>query len=465
MAFHLRIEISDPQLCAPGSAESLVEAESGVTVGRDESNDVVLADVSRTISKRHCRIEQVGGEFCVTDFSRNGTFLNSDPAALPRNAPVSLKSWDCLHVGPFSLVMVPLADTADAQLPVKDAAEARPTEPYPHDADWAQSLFSDTPVEETVRGSVGVSGFGAPRVARAAVADHIPAVSTVFVQPETRCEPIPDDWDPATELVIPGERALHGQPAPEPDRPALPAATHVTMPAETLQGTRLGVPERGAGEEGARAIAATEAFLAAAGLCAADLAGADLVVLMARAGAALRLSLGGLHDILSARAQTKQGFGIEATMIGHFGNNPLKYVGNEHEAVRALLVMAMPGFLIGADMVEHAFADIKQHQLAMLTAMRAALASVCQQLAPRAIEASASRRSLLQRLLPMARRARCWACYNAVFDHVTGGLDNDAARIFGGDFARAYRGGEPGDPGSAGTEGHAAATRRASDVV
>jgi hypothetical protein len=71
---------------------------SPVSIGRDPTNDLVLAD--RTVSRRHAVIEQRGGRYCVRDCnSRNGSVVNGE-----RVAERGLRSGDFVTIGATKLV-------------------------------------------------------------------------------------------------------------------------------------------------------------------------------------------------------------------------------------------------------------------------------------------------------------------------------------------------------------------------
>jgi len=187
------------------------------------------------------------------------------------------------------------------------------------------------------------------------------------------------------------------------------------------------------GDDASRAVAA---FLAACGLSQADVASADLTTMMDRAGRMLAHSVAGLHGILSARQLAKQEFGLERTMIERSGNNPLKFTLDAKEAMHTLLCVEIPGFIRGDAAVEQAFSDIRAHEVAMLAALQEALHSVCDRLSPASVERTVGQAGWHW---PGTRKARGWDEYRRTFDDVVSGLENDALRIFGADFARAYR--------------------------
>ena len=71
-----------------------------VTVGRDESNDIVLTD-DPTVSRRHAVFERLAAGWCVSDLnSLNGTLVNGE--ALGQARP--LYSGDEIQVGETRIV-------------------------------------------------------------------------------------------------------------------------------------------------------------------------------------------------------------------------------------------------------------------------------------------------------------------------------------------------------------------------
>ena len=60
----------------PGAGHPVTMEGASLTIGRGSENDMVLPDPDRTLSKRHCMIENHNGKVVVIDISTNGTFLN-----------------------------------------------------------------------------------------------------------------------------------------------------------------------------------------------------------------------------------------------------------------------------------------------------------------------------------------------------------------------------------------------------
>lgn len=97
----------------PGDGRPVAMRGGSITLGRGNENDLVLPDPDKTISKRHCAIEDQDGGVVVIDLSTNGTFLNYDPAPLGR-VPTPLNDGDILTMGPYELlVSIPAHAAAD----------------------------------------------------------------------------------------------------------------------------------------------------------------------------------------------------------------------------------------------------------------------------------------------------------------------------------------------------------------
>jgi type VI secretion system protein ImpI/type VI secretion system protein len=369
---------------------------------------------------------------------------------------VALKAGDFIQIGSYRIDVIAAPGSTPA---VVEADEPERTVPPAEELSFLGTVQMGPSLgggitsrrEEPLLGEIDgdllpASGFGPPREPSAddwsavrkpaaSYADHVPEHAVVFVQPRSGVEAIPDDWDIMAELGVapaakpapvftkvdiitpPDDDILE---APPPQQPAPPPRPVADQPAE---------PDGDAD----RAVAA---FLAACGLSPADIGAADLTTMMDRAGRMLLHSVAGLHGILSARQLAKQEFGIERTMIERSGNNPLKFTLDAKEAMHTLLCVEIPGFIRGDAAVEQAFSDIKAHEVAMLAALQEALRSVCDRLSPTSVERTVGQAGWHW---PGTRKARGWDEYRRIFDDVVSGLENDALRIFGADFARAYR--------------------------
>jgi pSer/pThr/pTyr-binding forkhead associated (FHA) protein len=72
-----------------------------MTIGRDPSNDIVLAD--RSVSGNHAVIRYLGGEWVLADLdSRNGTYVNGAAIA----TETSISEHDVVQFGAVRLQML-----------------------------------------------------------------------------------------------------------------------------------------------------------------------------------------------------------------------------------------------------------------------------------------------------------------------------------------------------------------------
>lgn len=81
------------------------QSRRSITIGRNESNDIVIPD--GRVSKLHCRIDYEEGKgFHITDYSRNGTFICN--AELTNIVHLARKSgWFQIPVGHLFLGIHP----------------------------------------------------------------------------------------------------------------------------------------------------------------------------------------------------------------------------------------------------------------------------------------------------------------------------------------------------------------------
>ena len=86
----------------PGDGRPVRMVGASMTIGRSADNDLMLADPSKMVSKRHCVLQNMGGDVTVVDYSSNGTFLNYEAARLG-GTPTPLKDGDILIVGSYEL--------------------------------------------------------------------------------------------------------------------------------------------------------------------------------------------------------------------------------------------------------------------------------------------------------------------------------------------------------------------------
>ena len=217
---------------------------------------------------------------------------------------------------------------------------------------WDLSRFG--PVEEAKPArSAPTQGAQPPRSAPHAIsstatgAPDAPRPSSASVQKETRAAP------PTRPMETPS-------PARSPT-PKVPA--HVPPPAGT--------------PAAAGSIDLAE-LLRAAGVSSAQMSSETAREL----GEVLRIVIEGVMEVLHARAEIKAQFRMTSTRVQASENNPLKFSPNVEAALHTLLVERNRGYLPAPRAFTDAFADIRNHQLAVLEGIRSAFNAMLAQFDP-----------------------------------------------------------------------------------
>lgn len=443
MTLVLRIEGRYEGNSATMSRDGWVHADDSLSIGRAAENGLVLEDPSSTISKRHCVVERSEHGFSIVDQSRNGTFLNGAHEPISRETQTLLSVGDVLRIGPFELHVVSIDDQTCSRAGLHPPLGATPTSgleeaallgPVVPRASTDALLAKFDPryrydrVEERLvieaENYESVCTTRSDPVARhsgrflaadpsvqprhsGAVADAAPELQMAFVQPKLRIEPIPEDWDLMEEIgQSRSPLAVPIQTSPPEDIPVSSGTSPAAAPR-----ARVDAP---------RADDAINAFAEACGLTAEDLRDGDLVLVMRRAGLMLRASVENLQALLEARFTTTYAPASERTTIGRSGNNPLKFIPDSHDALLAMLLANIPGFLAADSAVSQAFGDLKAHHEALTGAPRAAVLELCEKLAPDSIEAKAARPRTLggwmrARFTSEEANTQLWRCYRSTF--------------------------------------------------
>lgn len=145
--------------------------ETGGDIGRAESNQLVLPDPERTISRVHARVVFRGGGYAIVDQGSNPIVVNGQTLGKGKEAP--LKPGDRVQIGGYTL------QVESGQAPGRASA----ADPFADFAGLAQPR-------------TGAPGAGSS--ASGLLAALAPAPSASLPPPSTphRGSGIPDDWDP-----------------------------------------------------------------------------------------------------------------------------------------------------------------------------------------------------------------------------------------------------------------------------
>jgi type VI secretion system FHA domain protein len=175
----------------------------------------------------------------------------------------------------------------------------------------------------------------------------------------------------------------------------------------------------------------------AAVLAGAGLNPADVTPELARDfGEILQVVVSGVIDVMQARQQIKEEFGLRTTRVRRAENNPLKFSVDAHDALHNLLVKHNPAYLTPVAAFEDAFADLRDHQMAMLAGMRAAFDSMLAEFDADRLQ-QAFDHQLSKGLVP-SKKLRYWDLYREKGADIVKDREASFRRMFGESFARAY---------------------------
>jgi type VI secretion system FHA domain protein len=467
---NLTLEVIGPQASSLGAARRKVFGAEGGSIGRLPDNDWVLADPY--VSGRHAIIRFVDGQFYIEDTSRNGVFVNSTDEPIVRGRPHPLNSGDRILIDPYEIEAQIKADTkpaAPSRSPLDSIlSPVMPDEPFA-DADYAPvpadpldalGLHTNKPVP-----SKGPSG---PELAGGSpLWSHYTPPAVEPVPEEEPRELIPSNWLDSSVSIPPASVEPKRPPAPPPlpTPPAsAPSAPPVSvtggpparepfagepLPGEPLPGepSPRGGPRRepAAREPMPREPAQTDTppahdnalveLFRAAGVK----EGAATPDMAREVGSIFRVVVSGVMDVLKARQQTKDQFNLGMTTFKRTDNNPLKFSADVDDALHNLFVKRNNSAYLGPTAAfEDAFADMRNHQIAMLVGVRVAFEAMLSEFHPDHLQEQFDRQVKKGALVSMPARLRYWELYREWIHDMVRDADTSFRELFGDEFARAY---------------------------
>jgi len=444
--------------------------EAGGTIGRGETNTLVLADAERFISRTHATISFQAGGYIITDNgTKNPVTLNGRP--LGSGSQARLGDRDQIKIGDYLLevALAPLSAPAPPParaeaaskipdpfadllrpverpgprtqpiFPLEPAAPKRP-EAIPADA-FADLRAREPSIDDLIGGikpSHGSDLLAAPELPPGAPMDRAAAgvVDPLDILAGTlRPIPPPSVSDHGPELFTP-----YAPPAAKPEAPVKPAP-EIPRPVPQPAGPPAPAPSMqkvAVGPAGPRDEALLKAFLLGAGIPGTPSVKSLSPDMMEAIGKLLREAVQGTLDLLRARGLTKSEMRADVTMIMAQDNNPLKFSPTVEAALTHLLAPQVHGFLPPLRAMKDAYDDLRAHQLGFLAGMRAALEEVLARFGPRELDKRLSAQSMLDDLLPMNRKAKLWDLFIERHAALTAEAREDFNAAFGKAFRRAY---------------------------
>ena len=306
--------------------------------------------------------------------------------------------------------------------------------------------------------------FGGAHAAPAAAPaepDHVPALNAAFSPPRLRNVPeeamaaVAPAVAPLPEARPPLLPPLPPLPAlPPPPLPSLPprsppplpvAASPPPLPSNPVPLVRAAEPSPKPQPEPRAALAhdTPEAVQLWAALC--QGAGVNLPLPTAGVeaqlrdiGRILRSAIDGSLRLMAVRTSTRHEMRANVTVIQARNNNPLKFSPDAQSALEALLQPSLRGFLDGPAAMEDAMQDLVGHSIGSVAGMRAALEGVLDRFAPEQLEGKLTSKSVLDNVLPGARKARLWDLYLQHQGTIRDEAQDDFHALFGKAFLAAY---------------------------
>jgi len=444
--------------------------EAGGTIGRGETNTLVLADAERFISRTHATISFQAGGYIITDNgTKNPVTLNGRP--LGSGSQARLGDRDQIKIGDYLLEVALAPLIAPAPPPARAEAASKIPDPF---ADLlrpverlgprTQPIFPPEPAAPKRPEAIPADAFADLRAREPSIDDLIGGIkpshgSDLLAAPELppgapmdragagvvdpldilagtlRPIPPPSVSDHGPELFTPyappaAKPEAPVKPAPEIPRP-VPQPGAPPAPAPPMQKV-AGAPA------GPRDEALLKAFLLGAGIPGTPSVKSLSPDMMEAIGKLLREAVQGTLDLLRARGLTKSEMRADVTMIMAQDNNPLKFSPTVEAALTHLLAPQVHGFLPPLRAMKDAYDDLRAHQLGFLAGMRAALEEVLARFGPRELDKRLSAQSMLDDLLPMNRKAKLWDLFIERHAALTAEAREDFNAAFGKAFRRAY---------------------------
>jgi type VI secretion system FHA domain protein len=143
-------------------------------------------------------------------------------------------------------------------------------------------------------------------------------------------------------------------------------------------------------------------------------------------------------DVLRARERIKDEFRMRMTTFKQQDNNPLKFSANVEDALHNLLVKRNAAFLGPVEAFEDAFADLRNHQMAMLAGMRVAYESMLAEFEPERLQEQFDRQLKGGSFLSGPAKHKYWELYRNKFHDMVKDADTSFRDLFGDEFAKAY---------------------------
>ena len=128
---------------------------------------------------------------------------------------------------------------------------------------------------------------------------------------------------------------------------------------------------------------------------------------------------------------------MSVTTIQPVENNPLKFSATVDDALENMFLKKGNAYKPPKESVEEGFIGIAEHQMAVLSGMRAAFKGIIERFDPVLLEKRFEKQNK-GGLIPGIKNAKNWELFCDYYNDLVGDLDNSFQYLFGDDFVRAY---------------------------
>lgn len=391
---NMTLRIENVATLENGGPTFLQLAGKSAHVGRKAGMDWVLPDPTRHISGHHFDVSYQHNVYFLHDVSKNGTFLQGESARL--SGPRGLQQGDQFRVGSY-VISVELTEGVANPEPLllgepSMAAAMKTRKP----AGSAEGVAAGpVAVRPAANRSEALQTPQLDKVPRSvAAAPQRPDLSSFAKasKPENLSPPPQLKRDLAARVLVQSPVGQSVKPVDAP-APAAPSPRVMATPIATpssVKGITAPQPEPVvSAHEDLPQAQFLQAFLEGAGVensSQLNLPPQDLARLL---GQCVREATEEMMVMLQSRAAVKLFMsGEDRTMRLAAGNNPMKFMLEPDRAFETMFLAPRDGYMTGADGFKNAFADIRNHQDAVVAALQPALAEMLKGLSPEEIEGS-----------------------------------------------------------------------------
>jgi type VI secretion system FHA domain protein len=390
----LTLEVLGEQAEDLGAGSAKVFDSIGGTIGRLPDNDWVFPDPY--VSGRHALIRYLNGTFFVEDTSTNGVFINSPDNRVSRSQPHQLKHGDTIYIDAYRIQVSIVKPAAASKLEgdpfellkahSRNVRDDKTVAMLPREDDRTESMVRKSEAEPSVE---WVEESGSHR-----------------------------DVELAMPPPAPGQKIA---------KRAAPPSVSAT-PSRREMATPKAAATAGAGE------ALIREMIASAGIEGVE-PSSDLAQML---GSMLRAAVGGLMEVLRARERMKDDMRVRGTTFKTQHNNPLKFSANVDDAFHNMLVKHNPAYLSPPDAFEDALRDVRDHQAAIIAAMRLAFESMLAKFDPTRLQEDFDRQMKKGSILGVPAKLRYWDLYREQYGDMVKDADGNFRSLFAEEFAKAY---------------------------